>query len=324
MNEIPIEIRKSNDKSLRGIVHIPSNVSSLQERRIGINIIIPGIKYRVAPNRLSVKLARSLCAEGFYVLRADPEGIGESDGDLEKGKVLKDIFFDIQRGMFVDDTVLLHKFFIKEYTLHDTVLIGNCGGATTALLAQSRLGVTNLVLIDMPITYARNTSYRDQILRGGSYADASFYHYLAKIFYLRSWLRFFTLKSNYSAIYAVIKSKWTKVFVDRLTKANNTIKQNKIELYTDVGEELNIEIFEAFDHFKKEGKALLICAEYDPNTPVFDQYFVKHFPEIVEQNQRRIIKRTIKEANHIYRTIQAQENLICLIKEWLKNYVLTE
>jgi len=171
LREIPVEIKKNDKINLYGVVHIPNNERLTRNKKVGINIIVPGIKYRVAPNRLSVKIARRLCSDGFYVLRADPEGVGESDGDLGRKRSIKEIFVDIQNGLFVDDAVFSQKFFKEKFHLDDIAMLGNCGGAATNLLSCKRAKAKNLVLIDLPIVYSsKEIGFKEQALRGGGYS----------------------------------------------------------------------------------------------------------------------------------------------------------
>ena len=55
-----------------GILHEPATPLA---PRVGINLLNPGLKSRVAPNRLNVMLARRLSELGYFVLRFDPPGI---------------------------------------------------------------------------------------------------------------------------------------------------------------------------------------------------------------------------------------------------------
>ena len=150
MEEV-VTFTNSEGKRLFGIVHIPNNTSSLS-KTTGVNLLNPGIKNRVAPHRLNVKIARQLCQEGFFVLRFDPAGIGDSEGELPLGKSMIDTWGTIQRGLFVNDTQIANDYFLNNYNIESLIMIGNCGGAITALLT-SKLDyrVNSIILIDVPV-----------------------------------------------------------------------------------------------------------------------------------------------------------------------------
>jgi hypothetical protein len=64
-------------KSLVGIITDPPEVKR-SNRLPGIILLNAGIIHRVGPNRMHVKIARTLAAMGFVVLRFDFSGIGDS------------------------------------------------------------------------------------------------------------------------------------------------------------------------------------------------------------------------------------------------------
>src|SRR3569832_1787566 len=78
--EKAVSFRNKKGQLLFGVLHLPETPKP--GPRIGINILNPGLKNRVAPNRINVKMARLLCESGVYVFRFDPFGIGDSDGEL--------------------------------------------------------------------------------------------------------------------------------------------------------------------------------------------------------------------------------------------------
>ena len=119
--EKPVVFENKRGEKLFGIVHVPDRNLSVN-KKIGINLLNPGIKYRVAPNRLNVKLARKLCQNGYYVLRFDPSGIGDSEGELQANVLVPDIWEKIQTGLFVSDTIDANSFFIKEFDIDKLVL----------------------------------------------------------------------------------------------------------------------------------------------------------------------------------------------------------
>ena len=88
--EEAVTFENKKGEKIFGIVHIP-DLTPFGEKKVGINLLDPGIKYRVAPNRLNIKLARRLCQNGYYVLRFDPAGIGDSEGELPQNVLVPDI-----------------------------------------------------------------------------------------------------------------------------------------------------------------------------------------------------------------------------------------
>lgn len=137
-------------EALFGLLHVPDG--ERPGRRIGVNLLNPGLKGRVAPNRLNVKTARLLCACGYHVLRFDPAGIGDSEGEILSGNASTlDLWGMIQRGLFVPDTRAANEFFRRECRLDELLLMGQCGGAATALLAAAAdRNVAGVALADLP------------------------------------------------------------------------------------------------------------------------------------------------------------------------------
>ena len=319
MREIPVEIKKNDKINLYGVVHIPDNERLPRNKRVGINIIVPGIKYRVAPNRLSVKIARRLCSDGFYVLRADPEGVGESDGDLGEKRSIKEIFVDIQNGLFVDDTVVFQEYFRKKFYLDDVAMLGNCGGAATALLSCKRAEAENLVLIDLPIVYSsKEIGFKEQALRGAGYSGKILKSYISKMVSLKNWIRFLSFKSEYGVIHNLIKLKLKTVF-KKTKKTGQSLNLKNIPELSGSGEKLNARVFETFRDFQAgEGKALFICAELDAGTPLLEDYFFSQFNIKESHKLSDSRKHVIKSGNHIYTDIQSQNELIETVSTWFK------
>ncbi|QNK56594.1 alpha/beta hydrolase [Paenibacillus sp. PAMC21692] len=72
---------KHGDLDLQATLHYPTRGHQLDEKRQAIVICHGFIGSRVGVDRLFVKAARELAAQGSYVLRFDYGGCGESNGD---------------------------------------------------------------------------------------------------------------------------------------------------------------------------------------------------------------------------------------------------
>jgi len=206
--EKSVVFNNKNGEKLFGIVHIPENKNST-DKRIGINLLNPGIKYRVAPNRLNVKLARKLCQMGYYVLRFDPTGIGDSEGELPNNVLLGEIAEIIQTGLFVQDTIAANDFFIHNYQISELILAGNCGGAVTSLLTSEKdTHVDRLILIDLAIQLKKaDYSFADKIVAGSELSNSLFTEYLKKLMNPGAWYRLISFKTNYSAMWKIVRMK---------------------------------------------------------------------------------------------------------------------
>lgn len=107
---------------------------------LGIGVILLAVKATYYRNRLAVRLARDLAAEGFDVFRFDYHGVGESTGSA---------VFHLDRP-FVDD-LLGAVAWARAEGLTRFIVLGQCFGARTALAAAARIeGLLGLVCVAMP------------------------------------------------------------------------------------------------------------------------------------------------------------------------------
>ena len=107
-------------RSLVGIMTYPSE--SLGGNHLPAVIILnAGIMHRVGPNRLHVKIARTLAAMGFVVLRCDFSGVGDSKVREDALPFEKSAIAETQEAMdCIHEAMGTEKF----------VLMGMCSGAT--------------------------------------------------------------------------------------------------------------------------------------------------------------------------------------------------
>lgn len=315
--EEPVTFSNRRNEQLFGIVHIPERASN---PRIGINILNPGLKYRVAPNRLSVKLARSLCNDGYFVMRFDPHGIGDSEGELQPDAHIHELWGLIQKGLFLGDTIASNDMFFKKYGLDRLFLLGNCGGAVTSLLTaaeDSRVGA--LCLVDLPVTimdFSRPFSFADKLSPQGKTLDNLFSSYVRKLFQPKYWARLLTGKSDLRALSRVIALELKRPLTSsKLDKENN----EDIDMFFR-SNRLNPLVFNAFEKFISESKPVLfVLAGNDPGTETFQLYFENRWMQMLS-NKRKIEDVevfVVENANHIYSLAEWQEALIRKICNWV-------
>jgi uncharacterized protein len=317
--EEPVVFKNHKGCLLRGIVNIPSTDHSM--RRIGFNLLNPGIKYRVAPNRLNVKIARHLCGMGYYVLRFDPEGVGDSEGELPSDVLVPDIWEDIQKGRFVSDTIRANDLFVEKYNLDHLIVGGNCGGAISALLASIEdRSIDALCLIDVPVNLRLpDMKFADKVTEKGELLNFYFSEYLKRTLKVENWYRFLTFKTDYRSMFKVIKKK----LISRLPRRNEEELAKNVEEICEKNN-LNINFFTGFSEFVVGKKPVLfILAGNDSGTEIFKHFFengyLQNFNRQHSGAHRYVDIHYVEEANHVYTAIETQHELIARISSWMEH-----
>ncbi len=313
-----ISFKNDKGQNLFGIIHIPKK-NIFATERIGINLLNPGIKYRVAPNRLNIKIARNLCKLGFYVLRFDASGIGDSEGEFEDGILVADIWEDVQSGRLVGDTLAANDIFRKDYKLDQLFMIGNCGGAITSLLTTVKdEKVEGLCLIDVPINMrTATTSKAEKITGEGEKSRMLLSGYIQRIFKLNSWYRFFTFKTDYRVLWKVLNGRLKQIF----SKKRKNYKEAEFSEQYCRSHNLNPFFIESIRKFVKQKKPVLfILAGNDAGTEVFNKYIESICPTNIYGEL--VTTCCIRNANHVYTLIEWQELLIDKINNWLRDHII--
>lgn len=118
-----------------------------QENLPYVVVLNAGIIHRVGPNRMSVTLARELCACGFNVLRFDLSGIGDSDPRPDVLPPVEAAMADLREALdWLEQSRGARQF----------ILVGLCSGADQSIVycgADAR--VIGVVLLDPSIPRTR-------------------------------------------------------------------------------------------------------------------------------------------------------------------------
>ncbi len=163
-------------------------------------ILLPcGLKNRIGPNRFYVELARALARAGYWVLRIDPLGLGESDGALEAGTI-RQLWRTIQNGRFVDDAVLAAETLRARYALRHVVVGGICGGALTGQLAAARRPELFDGVVSMNTAAKLDLDEDAPVPVGAGEARHNLISYVRKATSLQAWARVFKGESDLSGI----------------------------------------------------------------------------------------------------------------------------
>jgi len=295
--EKPATFKNKASQTLFGIIHSPDS-GRKNEKRIGINILNPGLKNRVAPNRLNIKIARLLCEKGFYIFRFDPPGIGDSEGELPDLSVL-DLWGDIQEKRFVEDTLCANEYFTNKCALDELILIGTCGGAITAFFTGVKDDrVKKMILIDMPVIISSSKrSFKDRIISSSETSKQALVGYLKKLIKPKSWINFLTGKSEYGAIWFLFKQKFGVPVNNEQSKTYDDINFNNL-----IPSALKKLI-------SKKVRMSFILAEKDTNTQIFQDKFEKPYLRNSHKADKLSEVVIVENANHIYALKESQEVL---------------
>jgi pimeloyl-ACP methyl ester carboxylesterase len=168
-------------------------------RGLGLVLLPCGLKNRIGPNRFYVELARLLAGAGYWVLRVDPLGLGESDGSVEAGTIHQ-IWRTIQNGRFVDDAVLVAETLRTRYPLRHLVVGGICGGALTAQLATARRPDLFNGVVSMNTAVNLDLDDDAAVPVGAGQARHNLISYVRKAASLQAWARILKGESDLSGI----------------------------------------------------------------------------------------------------------------------------
>jgi alpha/beta superfamily hydrolase len=188
---------------LVGMVHEPD---AAIRRDVAIVLMPPGVKGRVAPHRLYVKMAEAFTALGFWVFRFDAHGLGDSEGTHPE-PVLADLYGSIAVGRFIDDTHDGLDFLKATYGVRQFVLGGLCGGAITGVLAaRDRQDAVGILGLGLPVMVEGTQVDKYAVMTEGQARNLR-RKYLAKLTDPQSWLRLLQGKSDFRLISRTLRAK---------------------------------------------------------------------------------------------------------------------
>lgn len=197
----PVTFPNANGDELFGILHAPA---APQPDRPVILLLSPGVKMRVAPHRLYVKMAERFVALGFTVLRFDFYGLGDAGGGVPE-PMLADFYGAVQTGRYIADTTAAMDWMQRTYGASRFLAAGLCGGALTGMLTAERdARIVGLLALSIP-AILDGTNIDASLYMTGRQLASTRSRYLRK-FRLwepdvwKSWMRFFSGQSHYSLI----------------------------------------------------------------------------------------------------------------------------
>lgn len=214
-------------RSLVGVLTESSKAATHREHNLtGVLLLSSGLDHHVGPNRIYVKLARRLAANGYLVLRFSFSGIGDSGPRKDKLPADKSMIDETQQAMDCLERMRGVKLF---------VLMGLCSGAGVAFqVAALDRRVRGAVLINAPLPETPGTEL--------AYQHA--YYWRRALFSLHSWKRLLRRESDYEGIWASLNLKIKKLvwpryiekmayspIISELRELLRSIRENKVQLF---------------------------------------------------------------------------------------------
>jgi pimeloyl-ACP methyl ester carboxylesterase len=282
-SERPIHF-KFRDYEISGILHTPANLPA-SGVRTGILFLNSGLRYRIGPYRQYVRFARKFCAAGYYVMRFDFPGAGESSGEIRDYSVYREMFLNNK-----DFTRTALDKLIAETGVADVHSFGMCSGAYNSLLsggADPR--IKKLILLSLPSVQLGELTQQ-------SVSDLRVYWYWRKLFQWRSWVNLLMFRSKFRSLGRAILA-----FFQRGRK----------------GLQVDPDVWNGVRRFTQSGDILLAYGGQDPFYQFYLETLAKRLPELGRQAQARITTQVVEPAGHTFSQIRFQDDVFERALAWL-------
>lgn len=304
---IPVVFTNAENRQLFGILHLPSE----QDRqKVGIILLSPGVKMRVAPHRLYNDMAESFLSEGYAVLRFDFWGLGDSEGEIDD-RLLAEFYGKVQVGLYKSDTVAAMDWFANEYGISEFLLAGLCGGAITGLLtAAEDTRVKGLIGLGVPVILDNAEIDANQYVTVGQLRSLR-RGYLQRLLSWKSWLRLLTFRTDFSLLFRSLMSA-SKPKPKKTTDkpATTNIPDNFNPLFPD-----------ALFKMTHQGRPVcFIFSGADRLHYEYEEKFVARYKAEIDGCEGNLETHLIENANHILSSPEHKAEMLQIVQNWLRKY----
>jgi pimeloyl-ACP methyl ester carboxylesterase len=281
---------------LFGTLHRPA--SGVPLRDVGVLMLNQGPLDRSGAHRTSIRLAARLSALGFFVLRFDARGVGESEGEWvtpAHGEPIRMLWKIVEEGVWVADTHAAIDFFLRELPVKRVILAGLCGGGLTALHSAQHPKVVGMAMVGMPVRPQAETHAVSDLLDEHIRSEAR--DYVGKVFTLAAWRRFVTFQTDYRTMGAILLTNFRRALGFRVS--NDCL--------------VSASVMASFQQAIKLGRRLLfVYAEGDYFWLEFQQLFLAQFP----QASYGFGVASVPHANHTFTDRVGLEQLERILTTW--------
>ncbi len=266
-----------------------------------------GLKYHVGSHRLYVELARHLAMQGYGVLRFDPLGLGESDGQIAAAPI-REIWATVEQGRFVDDLLLVCQALRDQAGAKKIIAGGLCGGAITAQLAAAKNPklIQGLIALGTPITISAPDEASAPAINP-AIARQNMRSYMQKVFSPHAWSRLLRGESDFSSIRRTVSSSLRRFWPNETSPQQQFPDEHKLFL----------ESFMAVQH--AHIKHLMIFGSNDNRWLEFEEGVLKTWLKNDYQHANYLIE-VIRDANHELYWPEWWQNAFAHIDDWLHQH----
>lgn len=308
-NTQPVTFANRAGNTLFGILHLPDETS---RRDTVIILLSPGVKNRIAPHRLYIKLARVLVGLGYPVLRYDFYGLGDSEGELSE-RMLPDIYTSIQQGLYIDDTRAAIDWLQQEHGFRRFIVGGLCGGAITGLLTgQVDKRVSALLGIGIPVILDNAGEQKTQTLTS-SELDHYRGKYFRKLTDIKSIIRLLTFQSDFKAIFKSLYNPVKKRLHRKSAGKIQAMKNDPTMI------NFNFRFPDAFASMLASGQDIgLFFGQDDRLYWEFKEKYCAYFPDTLDRHAAAYSIYLTPGARHIFERKDQQADLFNNVRAWLE------
>jgi hypothetical protein len=303
---VPVAFQNRAGLKLFGMLHEPV----IRRADLACVLLSPGVKMRVGPGRLYLRLTELLLELGVPVLRFDCHGLGDSEGTLPEEQ-LRDVYGQIEIGRFVDDTIDAMNWMQQRTSVSRFVLSGLCGGAITGLLAAAKdARVAGLLALGLTPLIVSPTADPSRYMTGGQLNSIG-RTYLQKLVRPQSWLRLMTLRTDFRLLW---RSLSVLLLGRKPATAVVTADDNASPLFPPA----------FFSMLRSSRRMLLIFGGSDRLEWEFEEKFVARHREQLAPFQGGYDVHTIPYANHVLSFRPWQDEMVSVSRSWLKKHFALE
>jgi uncharacterized protein len=302
----PVTFENRQGLALFGLLHQPA----VSRTDVGIILLSPGVKGRVAPHRLYNKMASAFCELGFPVLRFDFHGLGDSEGVVTEA-MLADFYRTVQFGRYVEDTHRAIEWMQENCGCDRFVLGGLCGGAITGVLAGAgHEKVAGILGLGLPVILDGSDVDKTLHMTVGQ-LNGLRVRYFRKLLRPAAWLRLLTFRTDIRLLFRSMLAPFRKRAVTAGARDDSLAKQA-------LASNQNPCFPPAIMRLLSDSRSvLLIFSGSDRLHWEFEEKFLAFHRRSFEKYSHLAEVRVVKDANHIFTFPEWQQEMLRLSESWL-------